>query len=146
MTNEEAKDYIKEWCPYDRQEEIIKALSNSDLKYYPFCEDCHTKMDEIRRAYDCMQNKSDIKEIYDKGYKDGQEALAYHIKLCKDEGSIIIVPKRSTNGEIVMAMFPDAEVIAVENEEMEIVEYVVKIDIETAFTAEWWNAPYREEK
>lgn len=28
MTREEAKDYIREWCPYDRQEEIIKALSN----------------------------------------------------------------------------------------------------------------------
>ena len=26
MTLEEAKDYIREWCPYDRQEEIIKAL------------------------------------------------------------------------------------------------------------------------
>ena len=26
MTREEAKDYIREWCPYDRQEEIIKAL------------------------------------------------------------------------------------------------------------------------
>ena len=43
-------------------------------------------------------------------------------------------------------MFPDAKVIAVENEEMEIVEYVVKIDIETAFTAEWWNSPYRKEQ
>ena len=30
MTNEEAKDYIREWCPYDRQQEIIEALSNSD--------------------------------------------------------------------------------------------------------------------
>lgn len=26
MTREEAIDYIREWCPYDRQEEIIKAL------------------------------------------------------------------------------------------------------------------------
>ena len=26
MTGEEAKDYIREWCPYDRQEDIIKAL------------------------------------------------------------------------------------------------------------------------
>ena len=26
MTREEAKDYIREWCPYDRQDEIIKAL------------------------------------------------------------------------------------------------------------------------
>lgn len=26
MTKEEAKDYIREWCPYDRQEEIIKTL------------------------------------------------------------------------------------------------------------------------
>lgn len=85
-------------------------------------------------------------EAYNKGYKDGQEALAYHIELCKDEGSIITVPKKATNGEVVKAVFPDAEVIAVENEEMEIVEYVVKIDVETAFTAEWWNAPYKAEK
>ena len=26
MTKEDAKDYIREWCPYDRCEEIIKAL------------------------------------------------------------------------------------------------------------------------
>ena len=26
MTKEEAEDYIREWCPYDRQEEIIEAL------------------------------------------------------------------------------------------------------------------------
>jgi hypothetical protein len=26
MTKDDAKDYIREWCPYDRQEEIIKAL------------------------------------------------------------------------------------------------------------------------
>lgn len=26
MTREEAEEYIREWCPYDRQEEIIKAL------------------------------------------------------------------------------------------------------------------------
>lgn len=37
MTNEEAKDYIREWCPYDRQEEIIEALSNSykDCEWIP---------------------------------------------------------------------------------------------------------------
>lgn len=26
MTREEAEDYIREWCPYDRKEKIIKAL------------------------------------------------------------------------------------------------------------------------
>lgn len=55
MTREEAKDYIREWCPYDKQDEIIKALSNSD------------------------------KEAYRKGYKDGQEALAFHLELCEEE-------------------------------------------------------------
>lgn len=34
MTIDEAKDYIREWCPYDRQEEIIKALEQEP------CEDC----------------------------------------------------------------------------------------------------------
>jgi hypothetical protein len=26
MTKEEAKDYVREWCPYDRCKEIIKTL------------------------------------------------------------------------------------------------------------------------
>lgn len=34
MTNEEAKDYIREWCPYDRQEEIIKALEQEPKTGY----------------------------------------------------------------------------------------------------------------
>lgn len=40
MTIDEAKDYIREWCPYDRQEEIIEALSNSDedCKWIPCSE------------------------------------------------------------------------------------------------------------
>jgi len=31
MKKEEAKDYIREWCPYDRQEEIIKALEQEPI-------------------------------------------------------------------------------------------------------------------
>ena len=31
MTKEEAKDYIREWCPYDRQEEIIQALEQEPI-------------------------------------------------------------------------------------------------------------------
>jgi len=43
MTREEAKDYIIEWCPYDRQEEIIKALEQQP------CDD----MEEIREIMSC---------------------------------------------------------------------------------------------
>ena len=48
MTREEAKDYIREWCPYDRQEEIIKALEEE------LCEDCISRAEAIkavREAY-----------------------------------------------------------------------------------------------
>ena len=44
MTREEAKDYIREWCPYDRQEEIIKALEQEP------CEDCISREQAIRIA------------------------------------------------------------------------------------------------
>ena len=42
MTKEEAKDYIREWCPYDRQEEIIKALEQEpcDKCVYSTSEGC----------------------------------------------------------------------------------------------------------
>ena len=41
MTREEAKDYIREWCPYDRQEEIIKALEQEP------CEDAISRQAAI---------------------------------------------------------------------------------------------------
>ena len=30
----------------------IKAIPSAELRYYPPCEDCHKKMNEIRKAYD----------------------------------------------------------------------------------------------
>ena len=42
MTIEEAKDYIREWCPYDRQEEIIKALEQEP------CEDAVSRADTLQ--------------------------------------------------------------------------------------------------
>lgn len=41
MTREEAKDYIREWCPYDRQEEIIKALEQQP------CDDCISREEAL---------------------------------------------------------------------------------------------------
>ena len=42
MTKDDAKDYIREWCPYDRQEEIIKALEQKpcDKCVYSTSEGC----------------------------------------------------------------------------------------------------------
>lgn len=79
MTNEEAKDYIREWCPYDRQEEIIEALSNSD-------KDCRWKdvLDKIgaeidQKQYDFMSNKDYMSDkFYDEGVRFGL-MLAYQI-------------------------------------------------------------------
>ena len=34
----------------------IKALPPAEPKYFPPCEDCHAKMDEIRKAYDKIQS------------------------------------------------------------------------------------------
>ena len=54
MTREEAKDYIREWCPYDRQDEIIKALSNSD-------EDCISRkqaLEEINKTVFCYTHQA----------------------------------------------------------------------------------------
>lgn len=40
-------------------------------------------------AINSLKTDSTIKEAYDKGYKDGQEATAYHIELCKEENPTI---------------------------------------------------------
>lgn len=33
----------------------LKAVSSAEPTYYPPCEDCHTKMNEIRKAYDKLK-------------------------------------------------------------------------------------------
>ncbi|MBQ2161277.1 MAG: hypothetical protein II444_05550 [Firmicutes bacterium] len=45
MTLEEAKDYIREWCPYDKQEEIIKALEQES------CDDEYIKVPKKALKY-----------------------------------------------------------------------------------------------
>jgi len=62
MTIEEAKDYIREWCPYDRQEEIIKALEQEP------CDDAISRQAVLAIAGDsCLDLDSyeDTKEFCD---------------------------------------------------------------------------------
>lgn len=58
MTKEEAKDYIREWCPYDRQEEIIKALEQEP------CEDCIGREEAKQFLYERIDRLNDD-ELYD---------------------------------------------------------------------------------
>ena len=86
------------------------------------------------------------KEAYNKGYKDGQEAIAFHLELCKEEGSIIVVPDGATNGDMMLKLFPNSKYKVVDNG----IEFKGIIDDNTEFTTwfpiEWWNAPYGEKE
>ena len=70
MTREEAKDYIREWCPYDRQEEIIKALEQEpcDKCVYSTSEGC--QYDDITETIppfdDCISRQA-VMEYYSTG-------------------------------------------------------------------------------
>ena len=50
--------------------------------------------DEISEAFEmaikALEQIPDLKEAYNKGYKDGQEALAFHLELCKEEQEPIL--------------------------------------------------------
>lgn len=85
--------------------------------------------------------RAEIKEAYDKGYKDGQEAFAYHIELCKEEGSIT-VPDGATNGEVfetfMRKAYPRSITIYQKNE--------AEKTIKPIFSEDWWNSPYRKEQ
>lgn len=54
MLNEPEKNYE----PYVHLRDIQNAIDNAPIvqpKYFPPCEDCNKKMEEIRRAYDKMK-------------------------------------------------------------------------------------------
>lgn len=90
------------------------------------------------------------KEIYNKGYDDGREAIAFHYELCKEEGSIIVVPDGATNGDIIKAMFPDAEITMPRNplnpNSCVIVNYNYNEKHYNYYRLDWWNSPYRKEQ
>ena len=48
-----------------------------------------------------------------------------------------------TNGEVMQAVFPKAEVGIYIDEYERPYEYLMHIDDGTYFTKEWWNAPYK---
>ena len=39
----------------------------------------------LEMAIEALKQIPDIKEAYNKGYKDGQEMVLFHLELCKDE-------------------------------------------------------------
>lgn len=65
MTNEELIEHIK----YSLKIGADVTLTEEDAK-------------QIIKA---LEQNPDLKEAYNKGYKDGQEALAFHLELCKEE-------------------------------------------------------------
>ena len=122
---------IKQWDLYnDRIDSSDQALIDKQ------------DIEALKFAFDSLKIDSTIKEAYDKGYKDGQEALAHHIELCKDEGSIIEIPEGATNGDMVKSIFPDAEVHDAEDYHCMIMNPCCDLESGDA----WWNAPYRKEK
>lgn len=93
-----------------------------------------------------MNNSAETKQIYGRGYKDGQEALAYHLELCKEEGSVIIVSEDATNGDVIKAMFPNAKIIINECLGVHGTVYFEYDKIITFYPLDWWNSPYRKEQ
>lgn len=66
MTNEEAKDYIREWCPYDRQEEIIKALEQ---------EPCEDVIDRAEAMTEIMMFAGNVKSYKEDIYIKVSDAV-----------------------------------------------------------------------
>lgn len=66
----------------------------------------------------------------------------------KEDGlDILVIPKGATNGDMIKAMFPDAQIDY--HEESELVDSYVTVFIKDCDTCQdysydWWNSPYRK--
>ena len=133
LTNNKDLEYIKECA-----ESVGMDVTDRTAFSIPFIAEVMRKMNKFNRS----------KEVYNKGYKDGQEALAFHLELCKEEGSIITVPEGATNGDMIKAMFPNADITINEiwgtNGTVFVIfdnsNRVISLDLK------WWNSPYRKEQ
>ena len=64
-------------------ETAIKAMT----KYMPKDNDSVSLVlrEAMNMGIKALKQIPDLKEAYQKGYKDGQDALAFHLELCKEE-------------------------------------------------------------
>lgn len=106
--------------------EYIKHIGNGESEYKN-----DAQAIAIDMAIQALEQISILKEAYNKGYKDGQEAIAFHLELCKEEGSIIEIPEGVTNGDIMKAMFSN--------------DLWLQLHARRA-KKDWWNSPYRKEQ
>ena len=68
------------------REEAIIILENISVFQQP--DGNYRKALDI--AIKALNEISDLKEVYQKGYKDGQEMVEFHLELCKEEQSSIL--------------------------------------------------------
>jgi hypothetical protein len=71
--------------------------------------------------------------------QDLSEAMDIAIKAVKDKHckSAILIPDGATNGDMIMAMFPNAKANVFAKE-----VGVKGLDAYSTFTKKWWNSPY----
>lgn len=58
----------------------------------------------------------------------------------------IIIPRNATNGDMIKAMFPDAQIDYHEESDLDYITVFTK-DCDTCqdYSYEWWDAPYKAE-
>lgn len=104
------KSCVVDWKSFDNQADMqyIKECAESvgmdvtDRTAFsiPFIAEVMRRMNKFNRS----------KEVYNKGYDDGQDALAFHLELCEEEGSIITVPDGATNGDVYELVFGEKSI------------------------------------
>ena len=135
----------------EERNNAIRVLKNFDLNN-PKVNSLLFSAEEITNAFDntvkALEQIPKLKEAYQKGYKDGQEALTLHYELCKEEGNIITVPDGATNGDMIKAMFPNANITVNEKlgEKGTVFVDFNEPDTVIIFDLEWWNSPYGKEQ
>lgn len=127
--------------------EIKEILTdNKDLEYIKECAESVGIDVTDRTAFTIPFIAEVMRRMYNKGYDDGREAIAFHYELCKEEGSIITVPDGATNGDMIKAMFSDAEIIFENGFYETTVDWHTKTHRCHFFDNDWWNSPYRKEQ
>lgn len=68
---------------------------------------------------------------------------AYQIEY--ENRDFIEIPEGATNGDMIQAMFPDAEIIFMDGSYETTVDWHTKTHRCHLFDNDWWNSPYRKE-
>ena len=142
MTKEQKEDLLRELIKIEEKNDIGNLTSRERGEFQKWVMDS-TERTRAEMTIEMPTVKEMAKDVANTALDD----ICYEGKTIREWAKLICsldIPENPTNGEVIKALFPKAEIYIQEYKDFKcIVVWFENAQVSHDFTWEWWNAPFK---